>query len=79
MKNLKNCAERNIYFISHVKNILLQHLSKSRLHLNRKSISILTSHFVKALNHVFNWLEETSDKVFFSEGKETSQNQLMPQ
>ena len=47
------CADRNIYFINHAKNILPQHLNKSKLHLNRKG-SILTSNFVKALSHVFN-------------------------
>ena len=30
----KLCAERNIYYINHAKNILPQHLNKSRLHLN---------------------------------------------
>ena len=50
----KLCAEQNIYFINHTKNILLQHLSKSKLHLNRKGSSILISNFVKALSHVFN-------------------------
>ena len=54
-KNLeKLCTERNIYFINHGKNILPQHLNKSKLHLNRKGSSILTSNFVKALSHVFN-------------------------
>ena len=48
------CAERNIYFVNHAKNILPQHLNKSKLHLNRKGSSILTSNFVKALSHVFN-------------------------
>ena len=48
------CAERNIYFINHTNNILPQHMSKSKLHLNRKGSSILTSNFVKALSHVFN-------------------------
>ena len=43
------CAERNIYFINHAKNILPQHLNKSKLLLNGKSSSILTSNFVKAL------------------------------
>ena len=64
------CAERNIYFINHAKNILPQHLNKSKLHLNRKGSSILTSNFVKAPSHVFNWLEETSDKDSFSECEE---------
>ena len=43
------CAERNIYFINHAKNILPQHLNKSKLLLNGKGSSILTSNFVKAL------------------------------
>ena len=30
----KLCAERNIYYINHARNILPQHLNKSRLHLN---------------------------------------------
>ena len=50
----KICGERNIYFINHAKNTLLQHLRKSKLHLNRKGSSILTSNFVKDLSHVFN-------------------------
>ena len=50
----KLCAERNIYFINHAKNILPQHLNKSKLHLNGKGSSILISNFVKALSHVFN-------------------------
>ena len=54
-KNLeKLCAEQSIYFINHARIILPQHLNKSKLHLNRKGISILTSNFVKALSHVFN-------------------------
>ena len=64
------CADRNIYFINHANNILPQHLNKSKLHLNRKGSGILTSNFVKALSHVFNRLEETSDKDSFSEGEE---------
>ena len=47
-------AERNIYFINHAKNILPQHLNKSKSHLKRKGSSILTSNFAKALSHVFN-------------------------
>ena len=50
----KLCAERNLYFINYAKNILPQHLNKSKLHLNRKCSSVLTSDFVKALFHVFN-------------------------
>ena len=70
----KLCAERNIYFINHGENILPQHLNKNKLHVNRKGSSILTSNFVKTLYHVFNWLEQTSDKDSFSEGEEISQN-----
>ena len=47
-------AEPNIYFINHTNNILPQHLNKSKLLLNRKGSSILSSNFVKALSHVFN-------------------------
>ena len=47
-------AEPNIYFINHTNNILPQHLNKSKLHLNRKGSSILSSNFVKALSHIFN-------------------------
>ena len=71
------CAERNIYFINHAKNILPQHLNKSKLHLNRKGSSILTSNFVKALSHVFNWLEEKVIRIPFQKAREISQNQLM--
>ena len=45
------CAERNIYFINHAKNVLPQHLNKSKLHLNKEGTSILSSNFVKG--HVF--------------------------
>ena len=48
------CAKRNIYFLNHANNILLQHLNKSKLHLHRKGSSILASKFVKALSHVSN-------------------------
>ena len=64
----KLCAERNIYFVNHAKNILPQHFHKSKLHLNRNGSRVLTSNFAKG--HVFNWLEETSDKDSFSEGEE---------
>ena len=48
------CAKRNMYFLNHANNILLQHLNKSKLHLHRKGSSILASKFVKALSHVSN-------------------------
>ena len=48
------CAERNICFINHANDFLPQHLNKSKLHLNRKGSSILTSDFANALSHVFN-------------------------
>ena len=61
------CAERNIYFINHAKNVLPQHLNKSKLHLNKEGTSILSSNFVKG--HVFIWPEETGDKDSYSEGE----------
>ena len=48
------CAERNICFINHANNFLPQHLNKSKLHLNRKGSSVLTSDFANALSPVFN-------------------------
>ena len=71
------CAERNMYFINHANNILPQHMSKRKLHLNRKGSSFLTSNFVTALSHVFNWLEETTDKGSFLEGEEDKSNSCL--
>ena len=48
------CADRHMYFINHANNILSQHLNRSKLHLNRKSSSILSTDSVKAFSHVFN-------------------------
>ena len=50
----KLCTERDIYFLNHAKNILPQHLNKSKLRLNRKGSSVLTSNFVKVLSQDFN-------------------------
>ena len=47
------CAERNIYFMNPVKNILPYHLGNTRLHLNRKGSSILSSNFAKPLSDIF--------------------------
>ena len=49
----KLCTERNIYFINHAKNILQQHLNKSKLRLNRICGSVLTSNFAKVLSQDF--------------------------
>ena len=60
------CRTKYIFHQSH-KEYFTKTLDKSKLHLNIKGSSILTGNFVKPLSHVFNWLEETSDKDSFSE------------
>ena len=42
----KLCAEWNVYFISHTKNLLPQHLNKSKLYLNSKVSQLMPQQIV---------------------------------
>ena len=60
----------------------MQRLNKSKLQLNRKSSSIVTSDFVKALYLMFLILIDLRKQVTripFQEARKISQNQLMAQ
>ena len=43
----------NVNFIDHSKSIKPQHLNKSRLHLTRRGISILSTTFVREISNIF--------------------------
>ena len=47
------CVEKNINLIYHSKNIKPQHLNKSRLHLAKKSTSILSTTFIQEIRNIF--------------------------
>ena len=58
----------------------MQRLNKSKLQLNRKSSSIVTSDFVKALYLMFLIdLKKQVTRIPFQEARKISQNQLMAQ
>ena len=44
------CKEKNLYYINHEKKITVKHLNGSKIHLNRKSISILVDTFVESIS-----------------------------
>ena len=50
----KICMERNIYLIDHSKTLKTQHLSGSKLYLNRRGAPILQNTMCKFLSKIFN-------------------------
>ena len=50
----KLCMKRNIYLIDHSKTLKAQHLSGSKLHLNRRGAPILQNTVCKFLSKIFN-------------------------
>ena len=48
------CMEKNIFFINHCKKIKANHLNSSKLHLNKKRDSILSSIFIQHINKICN-------------------------
>ena len=59
------CIERNIYFISHAKNILTHHLHKSRLYLNRNVVVFCLVILPKLFLIFLNQLLKHMKKIIF--------------
>ena len=57
---------KNVNFIDHTKSIKPQHLNKSRLHLTRRSTSILSTTFVREISIVFH-------RQYFLHGRDTNE------
>ena len=49
------CKEFNVHCIDHEESIKPQHLNKSRLHLNKRGTSVLSSNFIREISNVFQW------------------------
>ena len=47
------CKEKNLYYINHEKKVAVKHLNGSKLHLNKKGISILSNKFIESICNAF--------------------------
>ena len=46
------CKDKNIYLIDNTNKIKVQNLNKGKLHLNKRSLNVLSSNFVNELSRI---------------------------
>ena len=55
------CKDKNIYLIDNTNKIKVQNLNKGKLHLNKRSLNVLSSNFVNELSRILIWQRDKNN------------------
>ena len=55
------CKDKNIYLIDNTNKMKVQNLNKGKLHLNKRSLNVLSSNFVNELSRILIWQRDKNN------------------